>query len=130
MGVYKGVPLVKRIRQNGKKSAERRRLANVRPMFGPGGLARAVEPEIKTGNLKRLRRIEGQVRGLQQMVQQERYCADILVQIAAVQQALRAVSRELWQNHLQHCVSHALRAGGRPARAMSAELIQLSHLCQ
>ncbi len=98
--------------------------------IGPGGRAVAVEAAIKTGNLKRLRRIEGQVRGLYQMVEQERYCADILVQVAAVQQALRAVSRELWKNHLQHCVSHALQAGGRPAKAVSEELMHLSHLWQ
>ncbi len=99
-------------------------------MIGPGGRAVAVEPAAKARNLKRLRRIEGQVRGLQQMVQQERYCADILVQVAAVQQALRAVSRELWKNHLQHCVSHTLQAGGRPAEAVSEELMRLGHLWQ
>ncbi len=117
-------------RPQGKKAQAAKATGLPHSRIGPGGRAVAVEPTIKTGNLKRLRRIEGQVRGLYQMVQQERYCADILVQVAAVQQALRAVSRELWKKHLQHCVSHALQAGGRPAKAVSEELMRLSHLWQ
>jgi CsoR family transcriptional regulator, copper-sensing transcriptional repressor len=60
---------------------------------------------------RRLRRIEGQVRGLQRMVEDERYCPDILAQIASVQAALRGVGRVLMRNHLQHCVTDALRSG-------------------
>lgn len=63
----------------------------------------AVEADIKKANLTRLRRIEGQIRGLQGMVEEERYCADIIVQIASVQEALRGVSRALMKNHLKHC---------------------------
>jgi len=55
----------------------------------------AVDPEVKSRNLKRLRRIEGQVRGLQKMIADDRYCADILTQISSVQEALRGVGREL-----------------------------------
>ena len=69
----------------------------------------AVDPEAKERNLKRLRRIEGQVRGLQKMVEEDRYCADILTQISSVHEALRAVGRELMRNHLQ-----ALRVDGDP----------------
>jgi len=65
----------------------------------------AVDPLIKTSNLKRLRRIEGQIRGLQSMVAEDRYCADILIQISSVQEALRGVSRELLRNHLRHCTA-------------------------
>jgi DNA-binding FrmR family transcriptional regulator len=86
----------------------------------------AVDPEIKSSNQKRLRRIEGQVRGLQRMVEEGRYCADILTQIASVQEALGAVSRELLRNHLRHCATHAIRAGSsRQAEAMYEELLTL-----
>src|SRR6202521_1423530 len=88
--------------------------------------ALAVDPEIKSSNLKRLRRIEGQVRGLQRLVEEERYCADILVQISSVQEALRAVGRALMKNHLRHCASDAIRdtAPGR-AETMYEELLNL-----
>ena len=62
-------------------------------VIGPGHKALAVDPELKHGNQKRLRRIEGQIRGLQKMVADDRYCADIIVQIASVQEALRGVAR-------------------------------------
>ena len=88
--------------------------------------AMAVDPEIKSSNLKRLRRIEGQVRGLQRMVSDDRYCADILVQISSVQEALRSVGRALMRNHLRHCASEAIRdeSPGR-AEAMYEELLHL-----
>jgi CsoR family transcriptional regulator, copper-sensing transcriptional repressor len=91
--------------------------------------ALAVDPEIKASNLKRLRRIEGQVRGLQRLVEEERYCADILVQVSSVQEALRAVGRELMRNHLRHCASEAIRdtKPGR-AEAMYEELLNLMEL--
>ena len=74
---------------------------------------------------KRLRRIEGQVRGLQKMVEDDRYCADILVQVSSVQEALRAVGRELMRNHLKHCATRAIRAGSQEADAMVDELVEL-----
>jgi DNA-binding FrmR family transcriptional regulator len=91
--------------------------------------ALAVDPEIKLSNLKRLRRIEGQVRGLQRLVEEDRYCADILVQISSVQEALRSVGRALMKNHLRHCASQAMRddAPGR-AEAMHEELLNLMDL--
>jgi len=92
---------------------------------GPGGLARAVDPEIKERNLKRLRRIEGQVRGLQKMVQDDRYCADILTQISSVHEALRGVGRELMRNHLKHCATAAIQDGAESAEQMYDELIEL-----
>ena len=70
----------------------------------------AVDPESKDRNLKRLRRIEGQVRGLQKMVEEDRYCPDILTQISSVQEALRSVGRELMRNHLKHCATQAIRS--------------------
>ncbi len=71
----------------------------------------AVDADIKTANLKRLRRIEGQVRGLYQMVEADRYCPDILVQLSAAQEALRQVGRALMTNHLKHCISHSVASG-------------------
>src|SRR5688572_12838794 len=90
-----------------------------------GRKAVAVDPDVKERNLKRLRRIEGQVRGLQKMVDEERYCADILTQISSVHEALRGVARELLRNHLKHCAATAIRAGDAQADAMYDELVEL-----
>ena len=88
--------------------------------------AAGVDPEIKDRNLKRLRRIEGQVRGLQKMVEEDRYCPDILTQVSSVQEALRSVGRELMRNHLKHCATQAIRSGdGATAEATYDELIEL-----
>lgn len=87
--------------------------------------AAGVDPDLKESNLTRLRRIEGQVRGLQRMVEEDRYCADILTQISSVHEALRAVGRELMRNHLKHCATQAIRAGEEEAEAMYDELIEL-----
>lgn len=65
--------------------------------------------EMREALEKRLRRIEGQVRGIQKMIDGDRYCPDILVQIASVQEALRGVGRMLLQNHLTHCTADAFR---------------------
>jgi CsoR family transcriptional regulator, copper-sensing transcriptional repressor len=65
--------------------------------------------------LSRLRRIEGQVRGLQRMVDEDQYCIDVLTQISAATKALQAVALELLEDHLEHCVSEALTAGGAEA---------------
>jgi DNA-binding FrmR family transcriptional regulator len=89
--------------------------------------ASAVDPEIKTANLARLKRIEGQVRGIHDMVAADRYCADVLGQLSAVQEALRSVGRELIRNHIRHCATKAIHAGGPPAEAMYDELVELFH---
>ena len=89
--------------------------------------ALAVDPEVKSRNVTRLRRIEGQVRGLQKMVDEDRYCADILTQISSVQEALRGVGRELMRNHLRHCATGAIRSGGREADKMYDELVDLMY---
>jgi DNA-binding FrmR family transcriptional regulator len=86
-----------------------------------------VDPEVKSRNLKRLRRIEGQVRGLQKMVVEDRYCADILTQISSVQEALRGVGRELMRNHLKHCATGAIRTGGDQADRMYEEIVDLMY---
>ena len=83
-----------------------------------------VDPEIKSRNLTRLRRIEGQVRGLQKMVEEDRYCADVLTQISSVHEALRSVARELMRNHLKHCATAAIKAGDE---SIYDELADLMH---
>jgi CsoR family transcriptional regulator, copper-sensing transcriptional repressor len=91
-----------------------------------GRLALGVDAEIKAANLRRLRRIEGQIRGLQRMVEADRYCADILIQISAAQESLRAVGRALMKNHLKHCAATTFRKGSREeADAMAEELLDL-----
>jgi CsoR family transcriptional regulator, copper-sensing transcriptional repressor len=93
-----------------------------------GRKAIGVDPEIKDRNLKRLRRIEGQVRGLQRMVEEERYCADVLTQLSSVHEALRGVAREVMRNHLKHCAATAIRSGDRDAQEeMYDELLELMY---
>jgi DNA-binding FrmR family transcriptional regulator len=84
----------------------------------------AVDSAIKARNLKRLRRIEGQVRGLQKMVEDDRYCTDVMTQISSVHEALRSVGRELMRNHLRHCATQAIKAGPDNAEAMYDELVE------
>ena len=93
---------------------------------GDGTHAVAVDPEIKRAVQTRLRRIEGQVRGLQKMVDEERYCADVLMQVSSVQEALRGVSRSLLHNHLKHCAAEAIRSeDAAQSEAMYEELLDL-----
>lgn len=94
---------------------------------GDGRKALDVDPEAKTRNLHRLRRIEGQVRGLQKMIEEDRYCADILTQISSVHEALRGVGRELMRNHLKHCATAAIRGKDGTAEAMYDELVDMMY---
>jgi CsoR family transcriptional regulator, copper-sensing transcriptional repressor len=76
--------------------------------------------------LLRLRRVEGQVRGVQKMVADERYCPDVLVQMSAIHESLRAVERILMKDHLQHCATEALRSGdAKQAQRTYDELTEL-----
>ena len=77
--------------------------------------------EDKDAYLKRLRRIEGQVRGLQRMVDEDKYCIDILTQISAVTSALESVALGLLEQHLSHCVAQAIAEGGDTATAKIKE---------
>jgi DNA-binding FrmR family transcriptional regulator len=70
-----------------------------------------MKTKIQTSCLARLRRIEGQVRGLQRMIEEERYCIDILTQVQAVRAALRKVEDEVLKDHVEHCVHNAIRGG-------------------
>jgi len=92
----------------------------------PAHKAVGVDPKIRASNLRRLRLIEGQVRGLHRMVEEDRYCADIITQVSAVQQALRSVARALMSNHLTHCATQAIRTGSlQQQQAMYDELLEL-----
>ena len=75
----------------------------------------------KDAYLKRLRRIEGQIRGLQRMVENDEYCIDVLTQISAATKALQAVSLGLLDEHLKHCVAQAAAEGGPVAEEKLAE---------
>ena len=87
----------------------------------------AVDAGGKKRNLSRLKRIEGQVRGIQKMVEGDRYCADVLVQISAVHEALRSVGRELMRNHLKHCATKAMKGPAAQADAMHDEILALMY---
>ena len=75
----------------------------------------------KENYAKRLRRIEGQVRGVAKMIDDDKYCIDILTQISAVNSALQSVALGLLDEHLGHCVSHAVAEGGEEAERKLAE---------
>lgn len=92
---------------------------------GPGAHAAGVSASIKAANLKHLRRIEGQVRGIAAMIEEDRYCADIIQQAAAVQESLRSVAKTLLRNHLTHCAVAAMHKDGARRDDMIEELLEL-----
>lgn len=92
-----------------------------------GRKAVAVDADVKRRNQQRLRRIEGQIRGLEKMVGEDRYCVDILTQIASVHEALRAVGKELMRNHLKHCATQAIKRSPEDAEAMYDELVGMMY---
>jgi DNA-binding FrmR family transcriptional regulator len=82
--------------------------------------------DIKASCQKRLNRIEGQVRGLAKMVDEDRYCIDIVTQISAVRSALRRVEEEVLKDHVAHCVEHAIHSGDKAdQRRKIAELMDV-----
>lgn len=95
------------------------------PAPNEGRKAVAVEPGLKAANILRLKRTAGQVQGIVRMVEADRYCADVIIQIAAAQESLRAVAKNLLRNHLKHCARAALKAGEAEADAMCNELMDV-----
>src|SRR5947199_10237483 len=94
--------------------------------YTPQGYISAMRTGIKAPCLKRLKRIEGQVRGLARMVEADRYCIDIVTQIAAVRAALRRVEEEVLRDHVAHCVEHAVASGSKAEqRRKIAELMDV-----
>ena len=77
--------------------------------------------DTKDDHLKRLRRVEGQIRGISKMVEEDKYCIDILTQVSAVSQAMQSVALRLLESHLSHCVLDAARAGGSQQEAKLKE---------
>ena len=92
---------------------------------GPGGKAHGADPDTKAANIRQLRRIEGQIRGILKMVEDDRYCADIITQVSAARQSLSAVARNLMSNHLRHCAAAALSERQETRDAMVEELLDL-----
>src|SRR5262245_33596819 len=77
------------------------------------GYIATMRKDIKDSCAKRLNRIEGQVRGISRMVDEDRYCIDVVTQIAAVRTALRRVEEEILRDHVAHCVEHAIASGSK-----------------
>jgi DNA-binding FrmR family transcriptional regulator len=77
--------------------------------------------DIKASCAKRLNRIEGQVRGIARMVDEDRYCIDIVTQVAAVRAALRRVEEEILRDHVAHCVEHAISSGNKAEQRRKIE---------
>jgi DNA-binding FrmR family transcriptional regulator len=85
-----------------------------------------MQNDTRTACLRRLSRIEGQVRGLSRMLEEDRYCIDIVTQVAAVRAALKKVEEEVLRDHVAHCVAHAIQSGDADAqRAKVDELIEV-----
>ena len=94
--------------------------------YTPGGICQRCKQASKTSCRKRLNRIEGQVRGLARMVDEDRYCIDIVTQIAAVRAALGRVEEEILRDHVAHCVEHAIKSGNAAEqRRKVAELMDV-----
>lgn len=81
--------------------------------YTPYGYITAMREDIKASCAKRLQRIEGQVRGIARMVDEDRYCIDIVTQISAVRAALRRLEEEILRDHVAHCVEHAIASGDK-----------------
>lgn len=87
--------------------------------------ALAVDASIKEANFLQLRRIEGQIRGIAAMMEQDRYCADIITQVAAARESLRTVATNLLMNHLKHCAAAAMAGDASRRERMIKELASL-----
>jgi len=82
-------------------------------LYTPYGYIVNMQTETKNAVLKRLKRIEGQVRGIAGMVEGDRYCIDIVTQVTAVRAALRRAEEEILRDHVAHCVEHAIASGDK-----------------
>lgn len=96
-------------------------------MTAPPILEQTLKEAARVEALARLRKIEGQVRGLAGMVEAERYCVELLTQISSIQEALRGVGKVIMQNYLEHCATTAIRKGGRQAEEAYREILDLMY---
>jgi DNA-binding FrmR family transcriptional regulator len=95
-------------------------------LYTPGGYIVGMQANAKASVLKRLQRIEGQVRGLARMVEEDRYCIDVVTQLSAVRAALGAVEDEVLTDHASHCIEHAIASGNKAdQRRKVAELMDV-----
>jgi DNA-binding FrmR family transcriptional regulator len=90
-------------------------------MYTLRGYSSSMDERVKKSQLARLGRIEGQVRGVARMVEEDRYCIDVINQVRAVRAALDKVEQEILQDHLQHCVAHAFHAGSERDRQVKID---------
>jgi CsoR family transcriptional regulator, copper-sensing transcriptional repressor len=90
-------------------------------MYTLGGYSSSMNEKLKKSQLARLSRIEGQVRGIARMIEEDRYCIDVLTQIRAVRAALDRVEQETLSDHLQHCVADAFHGGNERDRQVKIE---------
>ena len=90
-------------------------------MYTLRGYSSSMDERLKKSQLARLGRIEGQVRGVARMIEEERYCIDVLTQIRAVRAALDRVEQETLSDHLQHCVAHAFHGGSERDRQIKID---------
>jgi CsoR family transcriptional regulator, copper-sensing transcriptional repressor len=94
--------------------------------YTPLGYMSRMQKETQSSCLKRLGRIEGQVRGIARMVAEDRYCIDVITQLSAVRAALRRVEEEVLRDHVAHCVEHAIASGDAiEQRQKVAELMEV-----
>lgn len=92
--------------------------------YTPGGYVSIMQHDTKAAALARLKRIEGQIRGLAKMVEDDRYCIDVVTQVQAVIAALKKVEGDILSDHIAHCVEHAIRSGDKKAqREKVSELV-------
>jgi len=91
------------------------------PIYTRRGYESRMSKHSKASSLKRLSRIEGQVRGLARMVEEDRYCIDIVTQVAAVRAALRRLEEEILRDHVAHCVEHAIASGNKADQRRKVE---------
>src|SRR4051794_27737697 len=104
----------------------RHRIAGSLELDTLGGYIDGMQAEAKTSVLKRLQRIEGQVRGLSRMVEEDRYCIDVVTQLSAIRAALRAAEDEVMRDHAAHCIEHAIASGNKgEQRRKVAELMEV-----
>ena len=95
-------------------------------LYTPGGIKVNMEDAVKKSCLSRLRRLEGQVRGDQRMVDEDRYCIDVITQLQAARAALKRVEEEVLKDHVGHCVEHAIQSGdANEQRQKVAELMDV-----
>jgi DNA-binding FrmR family transcriptional regulator len=100
-------------------------LTSSRAAKSPDRVAAGVDPAVRAANSVQLRRARGQIDGIERMLEQDRYCADIITQITAARASLQVVAKSLLEAHLKSCHAQAMKNGGAAADNMYQELVDL-----